>query len=176
MSDFGRVWRDDTITAERQTPVERTVGTYDLHHLACAPPPGGWDTGTSTTEFPKLEDLRASGAIVMDSWLREEGGALVLRVAAHDVARVNRVLGPLLPRRLCVTASRYSADDLRNVEAAFHSHGREWLLETWATRNLTADGQPHATAEPLRVSDDLAEWADRLPEGLLHLTPTITPA
>jgi hypothetical protein len=168
-------WRDDKITVEIQTPVPRPTLSH-RSHLACDPPPGGWDTGSNTTRFPELEDLRASGVIVVDSWLREEGGALVLRVATQDIALVNHVLGPLLPRRLCVTASRYTAEDIQGIEAAFTAHYREWLLEIWRPKNLTANGQPYAEAELIRVTQSIAEWADSLPEGLLRLRPIMTPA
>jgi hypothetical protein len=77
---------------------------------------------------------------------------------------------------LCVVASRYSADQVRDVEATFATRHREWRFETWGAGGLDHDGQPHAFAELTRVTDDLADWADTLPAGLLELRPSMTPA
>jgi hypothetical protein len=103
-------------------------------------------------------------------------GARVLIVAASDVDLVERVLGPRLPRRLCVVASRYSAEQVRDVEATFTARHRQWQFESWATGGLDHDGQPFAWAELMRVTDELADWADTLPDGLLELRPSMTPA
>jgi hypothetical protein len=118
--------------------------------------------------------LRASGAIVRDQWWCTSGGAVVLIVAASDVDLVERILGPRLPRRLCVVASRYSADQVHEVEAKFAARSREWQLESWSVGGLDQDGQPYAFAELMRVTDDLADWADTLPDGLLQLRPSMT--
>jgi hypothetical protein len=120
--------------------------------------------------------LRASGAIVRDHWQQTSSGAVVLIVAAGDVDLVERILGPRLPRRLCVVASRYSADQVRDVEATFAIRHEEWQFESWGTEGLDQDGQPYAFADFMRVTDDLADWADTLPDGLLRLQPTMTPA
>ena len=102
--------------------------------------------------------------------------ALLLRVAAADVDAVTSVLGPQLPRRLCVVRSRYTARQLREVQDACDSHSQAWGLERWSTVNLDPQCQPRAVAVLMRVSAELAEWADCLPEGLLTLSPTIRPA
>ncbi|MEO8748962.1 MAG: hypothetical protein ABI384_01075 [Allobranchiibius sp.] len=126
--------------------------------------------------MPELESLRASGAIAADWWMCEDGGAIVLIVAAVDVEHVHAVLGPRLPRRLCVVASRYSADHVREVREMLGSHGPDWGLQIYSPAGLGADGQPHAEADLLRVSDDIADWVDTLPDGLLELRPIMTPA
>jgi hypothetical protein len=97
--------------------------------------------------IPEPPSLRASGAIVRDQWLRASRGARVLIVAASDVDLVERVLGPRLPHRLCVVASRYSAEQVRDVEATFTTRHRQWQFESWATGGLDHDGQPFAWAE-----------------------------
>jgi hypothetical protein len=49
-------------------------------------------------------------------------------------------------------------------------------MEVFGTGHSDPQGQPFATAEPVRVTPELAAWADTLPKGLLLLNPTITPA
>ena len=77
-----------------------------------------------------------------------------------------------------MVSSRYSARQLREVQDAFDSHSRAWGFERWSTADLDPQCQPRAEAVLMRVSVELAEWADRLPEALLTLTltPTIRPA
>jgi hypothetical protein len=168
------VWRDDTIYVDGQGTVDRPKQIEP--RLPCAPPVGGWDTGATSTHVRGLESLRASGAIVCDSWLCDVSGAVVLRVAASDVQLVNRVLGRRLPRRLCVVASRFSAAEVRRVQGGFDAHHQEWLFEVWSGVHVDAEGQPFAWAELLRVTDGLANWADTIPNGLVELRPTMIPA
>ena len=170
-----------TISVEKQTPVERDWKRRHFH-IPCPPPDGGWDPAPTADdphevpEVPELETLRASGAIALDIWVHEPGGAHVLIVAATDVELVRSVLGPRLTRRLCIIASRYSAAHVREVEDVLHSRFRDWGLQSSRPHGLADDGQPHAEASLVRVTDELATWADNLPDGLLELHPVMTPA
>jgi hypothetical protein len=96
-------------------------------------------------------------------------------VAAGDVAAVERVLGPQLPRRLQVVESRYSARQLDEVRDTFDAHYADWGFEMWSCAGLTAGCQPYAEAWLTRLAPDLADWADSLPNGLLTLHPAMTP-
>jgi hypothetical protein len=169
------IWQDETIRVDDQGTVSYPAQSHRELVPPCAAPIGGWDRLASANHVPELQSLRASGAIVRDQW-RWTGGALVLVVAASDVDLVERILGPRLPRRLCVVASRYSADQVHDVEAKFATRHREWQFETWGAGGLDQDGQPYAFAELMRVTDDLADWADTLPDGLLDLRVSMTPA
>jgi hypothetical protein len=170
------IWQDETISVDDQGTVARPAWSHREFVPPCAAPVGGWDPLASSDAIPELESLRASGAIVGDQWLRTSRGARVLVVAAGDVDLVARILGPRLPRRLRVVASRYSADHVRDVEDTFAARNREWQFETWLAGGLDHDGQPYACAELLRETDDLADWADTLPDGLLQLRQSMTPA
>jgi hypothetical protein len=170
------IWQDETIRVDDQGPVTYPAQSHREFVPPCAAPVGGWDTLASSNHVPELQSLRASGAIVRDEWRCTSGGAVVLIVAASDVDLVERILGPRLPRRLCVVASRYSADQVRDVEAMFATRHRQWRFESWGPGGLDHDGQPHAFAELMRVTDDLADWADTLPDGLLELRASMTPA
>jgi hypothetical protein len=44
------------------------------------------------------------------------------------------------------------------------------------TGGADEQAQPFTTAEPLRVTAEMAEWADTLPDRLLRLYPAISPA
>jgi hypothetical protein len=170
------IWRDGTIRVDDQGTVTYPAQSHRDFVPPCAAPVGGWDTLASSNHVPELQSLRASGAIVRDQWWCTSGGAVVLIVAASDVDLVERILRPRLPRRLCVVASRYSADQVHDVEAKFATRHREWQFETWGAAGLDQDGQPYAFAEITRVTDDLADWADTLPDGLLDLRASMTPA
>jgi hypothetical protein len=170
------VWDGIAITVDEQAPVHQPRHVPPTFRPPCAPPTEGWDRTTSSRDVPELEGLRASGAIAADCWMREDGGAVVLIVAATHVELVHSALGPRLPRRLCVVASRYSAEHVREVHEVLNAPARDWGLQIWSAAGLDQDGQPHAHAELVRVTDDLAAWADTLPDGLLDLRPTIIPA
>jgi len=170
------IWQGETISVDDQGSVAYPARSYYEFGPPCAAPVGGWDPVATSDRLPELQSLRASGAIVRDQWRSTSGGAVVLIVAASDVDLVERILGPRLPRRLCVVASRYSADQVRDVEATFATRHREWQFELWGAGGLDQDGQPYAFAELMRVTDDLADWADTLPGGLLELRPSMTPS
>jgi hypothetical protein len=170
------IWQDETIRVDGQGTVAYPARRYREFVPPGTAPVGGWDTVATSHHVPELPSLRASGAIVRDHWQQTSSGAVVLIVAAGDVDLVERILGPRLPRRLCVVASRYSADQVRDVEATFAIRHEEWQFESWGTEGLDQDGQPYAFADFMRVTDDLADWADTLPDGLLRLQPTMTPA
>jgi hypothetical protein len=170
------VWQDDTITVTAQTTFSNSGGRLRSFVPPCQPPAGGWDLDESVNEIPELEWLRSSGAVLGDQWLREPGGARVLIVAATDVDAVTGVLGSLLPRRVCVVASRFGAAHVREVRSVFAARAREWGFEFWSSGSLDEAGQPYAHASLLRVTDQLASWVDTLPEGLITLAPSITPA
>ncbi len=169
------VWLDDVITVERQSEVRRATDPRNLSFTIPAPP-GGWDSSAESQYVDGLDRLRASGAIVRDQWRRHGSGALLLCVAAGDVDLVEEALSWQLPRRLCVVHSRYTAEQVREVEAAFRDHAREWFFEIWSPNGMDADCQPYAEAHLLRVTDDLAAWVDTLPDGLVTLYPTMKPA
>jgi hypothetical protein len=170
------VWQDETIRVDDQGTVAYPVQRHREFGPPCAGPVGGWDTVASSDRVSELRSLRAGGAIVRDQWRCTSGGAVVLIVAAGDVDLVERILGPRLRRRLCVVASRYSAEQVRDVEATFATRHREWQFEICGAAGLDHVGQPYAFAELMRVTGDLADWADTLPDGLLELRPSMTPA
>jgi hypothetical protein len=169
------VWRDDAIVVSEQFPVPWPRSDWGPPFNS-APPPGGWDAATDSQDVDGLDELRATGAIVRDQWIRHTDGAILLRVAAGDVAAVERVLGPQLPRRLYVVESRFPARQLKEVRDMFNAHHADWGFEMWSDEGLTADSQPYAEAWLTRVAPDLADWADSLPDGLLSLHPAMTPA
>jgi hypothetical protein len=170
------VWRDDVIVVEAQSPVPWPAREGPEPLFTLPAPPGGWNVADHSRDIHGLAALRTSGKIVRDGWLRDDSGALLLRIAASDVEAVERVLAPQLPRRLCVVQSRYTTAQLREVESMFATHAIEWGFEAWSYESMDSECQPFADATLTRVSTDLAAWADTLPDGLLALHPTMTPA
>lgn len=99
----------------------------------------------------------------------------MLVVAATDIAAVEAQLRPQLPDRLCIVASRWTRWQLD----AAHEHLRaRW--EQWGIYGTGPSCDEHAqatmTAKLVRVTDEIASWADGRPAGLVTLDPCLTPA
>lgn len=169
------VWHDDMMDVEAQSPVPWPKHQEGEPLFTMPTPAGGWDVAGQSQDVHGLEELRASGKIVRDGWLREDSGALILRVAASDVDEVERVLAAQLPRRLYVVQSRYSVAQLREVEDTFSARAERWGFEAWSYEGMDAQCQPYADVVLTRISADLAAWADTLPDGLLTLHPAMSP-
>lgn len=178
---------DESIEVETQTPDRPPPRPRaDRTHPPCSPPPGGWPQNVSWYEgWPHstvsdldldIRDLESSGAMVQRAIFRPSEDQEVLVVAATDVEAVTRRLSPSLPNQLCVVRSRFTRAQLDEVRDVLLAHFQEWRLESFGTGNSDPQGQPFATAEPVRVTPELAAWADTLPKGLLLLHPTIIPA
>jgi hypothetical protein len=171
------VWRDMVIEVRSQTPTRPAPSSGpDWIHPPCPPPPGGWPRGERDGNLTfDLGDLRERGAAVTVVTFRPEPDQAVLVVAARDVAAVRRILGPQLPDRLCVVPSRFSRDQLDDVRRYVDRHYDAWAVEGYG---LTADerAQPLFTLELLRVTQEVADWAQTLPAGLVTITPALRPA
>jgi hypothetical protein len=72
-----------------------------------------------------------------------------------------------------VVPSRFTRAQLDEVRDVLRAHWREWRLESSGTSS-DAQAQPFITTQLFRVTPEIAEWADSLPEGLLHLRPSIS--
>lgn len=178
---------DESIEVETQTPEGPAPRPRaGKTHPPCPPPPGGWPQNVVWYEgWPHsavsdldldIRDLESSGAMVHRAIFRPTEDQEVLVVAATDVEAVTRRLSPSLPNQLCVVRSRFTRAQLDEVGDVLHAHFQEWRLESFGTGNSDPQGQPFATAEPVRVTPELAAWADTLAKGLLVLNPTIAPA
>jgi hypothetical protein len=88
---------------------------------------------------------------------------------------VTRELSAKLPRQLCVVPSRFTRAQLDQVGDVLLARWREWRVESFCT-SVDGQAQPYINAEPFRVTAEMAEWADNLPEGLLRLNPALIPA
>ncbi|MEV0793596.1 hypothetical protein [Kribbella sp. NPDC050459] len=171
------IWRDQIIEVEAQTteiPAPEPLAQWT--DPPCPPPRGGWRRDVVTFELDfDLGDLRASGAIVNQVIFRPSLDQEVLVVAATDVDEAIRRLSPKLPNQLCVVPSRFTRAQIDELYDVLHAHWRAWRLESFGT-GADAQAQPFVMVEPFRVTAEMAEWADTLPEGLLRLRPAISPA
>jgi hypothetical protein len=169
-------WRDGSIEVEEQSAdIPAREPWADRTDPPCPPPPGGWRHGALDFDLD-YGDLESSGAVVTRVIFRPSADQEVLVIAATDVDAVTRQLSPQLPNQLCVVPSRFTSAQLDEVRDVLLAHWREWRLETCSTGSTDPQAQPFATAEPFRVTPDLAEWADTLPAELLRLNPAIRPA
>ncbi|MEV4261360.1 hypothetical protein [Kribbella sp. NPDC049584] len=168
------IWRDESIeveaiSAEIPAPEPRAL----WREPPCPAPPGGWRHGTVDLDFD-LGDLESSGAMVHPVIFRPSEDQEVL-VAATDVDAVSRELSLKMPRQLCVVPSRFTRAQLDEVYDVLHAKWRDWRLESFGTSS-DEQAQPFIVIMMFRITAEIAEWADALPEGLVRLDPTLNPA
>jgi hypothetical protein len=170
-------WRDESIEVGAQSPeIPAREPIPDWTDPPCPPPPGGWEHGVAVGNLHfHIGDLESSGAMVTRVIFRPSADQEVLVVAATDIDAVTRQLSLTLPNQLCVVPSRFTRDQLDEVRDVLLAHSQDWRLESFSTGGADEHAQPFTTAEPLRVTAEMAEWADTLPEGLLRLDPAIRP-
>lgn len=172
------IWRGDVIEVNTCTADEpRDRPDAEWTNAPCPPPPRGWGklpNGEQNLRFD-LGDLQSSGAAVSVITFRPEPGRAVLVVAATDVAAVQAALGPQLPDQLCVVSSRFTRRQLNYARDHARERWHDWSVEIVAER---CDEAAQASVEVglLRVTPDIADWADALPEGLVNFDPMLTPA
>jgi hypothetical protein len=106
---------------------------------------------------------------------RPSAGREVLVVAATDLDAVTRQLSPHLPDQLCAVPSLFTRAQLDEVYDVLLARWRQWRPESFGT-GADAQAQPFITAELFRVTAEMADWADMLPEGRLRLRPALSPA
>jgi hypothetical protein len=171
-------WRDESIEVEAQSPeIPDREPSPDWTEPPCPPPPGGWRHGVAVGNLHfHIGDLESSGAMVTRVIFRPSADQEVLVVAATDIDAVTMQLAPRLPDQLCVVRSRFTRDQLNEVGDILRSHWQDWRLEGFGLGSADEHAQPFATAEPFRVTAEMADWADRLPDGLLRIHPAIRPA
>ncbi|MFC6155879.1 hypothetical protein [Kribbella jiaozuonensis] len=169
------VWGDESIEVEElsaELPPRETRAVW--REPPCPPPPGGWRHGVVELDAD-VHDRGPSGPIIHITIFRPSADQEVLVVAATDVDAVIRQLSPKLPGQLCVVPSRFTRAQIDEVYDVLHARWRDWRLETFGTGS-DDQAQPYIPATMFRVTADLAEWVDALPEGLVRLEPTLVPA
>jgi hypothetical protein len=140
----------------------------------CPPPEGGWPhTAAGGLDFT-LEDLTEPAALVSAVLFRPAEDQLVLVAACADLEAVEAVLRPQLGQSLCLTRSRFSRAQIDQARAVIRQHRESWDLYLHSD-TYDADGQESISASPIRVTPEIAEWADTLPAGLLTLNPWLSP-
>lgn len=169
------MWRDGSIEVESFSgEIPRPESRAIWREPPCPPPPGGWRHGVVDLDLD-LRALEPPGEVVHPVIFRPSEGQEVLVVAATDVDAVTRLLSPKLPGQFCVVASRFTRAHIDEVYDVLHSHWREWRIESFGTGS-DAQAQVLIPVSLFRVTADAAEWADTLPEGLVRLEPTLSPA
>lgn len=175
------IWLGDAIEVESQSPAGRLhaappPGTArEWTTPPCPPPDGGWPRGKPNQNLDlDLGDLQTSGAAVTVVTFRPSPEQAVIVVAATDIHAVETVLRPQLPDRLCVVPSRWTPAQLDEAQAHFDHHHADWALDTWG-KSADEHAQPFIEVHLLKVTAEIAGWADTLPDGLLKLVPSLTP-
>jgi len=121
-----------------------------------------------------LGDLEDTGAAVTTVIFRPSDDQAVLVVAVTDIAAVEAQLRSQLPDRLCVVPSRWTRAQLDQAQ--------EHLLASWDQWGIYGSGprcdeqaQATMTATLVRVTDEIADWIDTQPDGLVGLEPCLAP-
>jgi hypothetical protein len=121
-----------------------------------------------------LKNLVASGAAVTVVTFRPSPYQAVLVVAASDVEAVESVLRPQLNGRLCVVASRWSRPYLDKIRAHLVARREDWTIDVIS--GTTDDrAQASITAWSIRVTSDMADWAEDIEAEVLTLEPSLVP-
>ena len=142
----------------------------------CSAPDGGWPSGTQQDLMElDLFDLRASENCVTTVTYRPRVDSVVLVVAATDVAAAEAQWRPVVGPRLCVVRSRWSKHQLEEVTGALRAGWQRWAI-SMISRPVDNQARSSVDTEVLRVVPDLARWAARVPEGILEVRATLTPA
>ncbi len=170
-------WLGDRISVHRQTDEPPDPVVLTLVNPPCDAPPGGWprpmDGQSPDDMIFDLGELEGAEAIMV-SIFRPDPDRAVLVVATTDIAVVEAQLRPQLGDRLCVVASRWTREQLAEMHEHLWARSEPWsVYET----GFSCDEQAQAvmSAKLVRVTDEIASWADSQPAGLITLEPCLTP-
>lgn len=174
------VWGVDGITLLQHVPISPTnrhpERQADWTVPPCVAPDQGWPAGTQADLVDLgLDDLRASENCVASVIYRPRQDSSVLVVAATDVAAAEAQWRPVFGGRLCVVQSRWSKAALNEITDILRAGWQHWTLSTIG-RRVDDNAQSSVEVHLLRVPPDLARWVAELPDGILELRPTLTPA
>lgn len=141
----------------------------------CPPPPSGWPRGQrdENLEFD-LGDLETTGAAVTFALFRPSPDQTVLVVAARDPAAVEAHLRRQMGDRLCVVPSRWTKAQLDDTLNYLHARLKQWGIYEIG-QGVDEHAQAFIGAKLVRVTSEIAHWADQRPHGLVTLDPWLTP-
>ena len=175
---IGGYWLDDRIQITHQdiAIAERDGWPPQWSEPPCPAPPGGWpnvDSYSHNLAFD-IGGLQDSGAAVSVVTFRPSEEQAVLVVAATDIGVVETHLRPQLGDALCVVSSRWTKQQLDEAQRHLTRMSDPWQLYAWGPR---VDEQAQSTmhAALVRVTDEIADWVEMQPEGLVTPTPCLAP-
>jgi hypothetical protein len=99
----------------------------------------------------------------------------VLVVAASDIEAVESVLRPQLKDSLCVVASRWSRRYLDEIHAHLLDRMHDWTIDRMG-QTIDEQAQAGITAYLMRVTPEIAHWAQDIEADVLTLKPSLPPA
>ena len=92
-----------------------------------------------------------------------------------DAPAVVKQLAPQLPDQLCVIGSRWSRADIDSLCGHLEQRAEHWAVES-INESCDERAQATITVKLLRVTREIADWADSQLDGLTNLTPALRPA
>lgn len=170
-------WLDPAIRIDEQSTQpapRRDVPSWTVP--PCPPPLSGWPHGQvhENVQFD-VGDLEATGAAVTLVLFRPSDDRTVLVVAASDRAAVEAQLRPQLGERLCVVPSRWTKTQLDDAFDYIRARLPQWGIYTAGPR-VDEHAQASIHAGLVRVTPEIARWANDRPRGLVALEPWLRPA
>ena len=170
-------WLDPGIRVEEQSKraePHRDVSSWTVP--PCPSPPSGWPRGQmhENLDFDP-GDLETTGAALTFVLFRPSDDQTVLVVAAGDPATVEARLRPQLGDRLCVVPSRWTKAQLDQAFDYLRARFTQWGIYQAGPR-VDEGGQPSIRATLVRVTPEIAQWANDHPPGLLSLEPWLAPS
>ena len=176
-SSITGIWRGDDLRVLSQRlapPSGRPQEAFpDWSVPPCPAPEGGWPIGDQL-DLVDLDLLQSSENCVTTVTYRPRPDIVVLVIAVTDVAAAEAQWRSLVGSRLCVVSSRWSKQQLEEITARLVANYRTWGI-SMVSRRVDNDAQSWVEAEVLRITPDLAAWAQALPDGVLELRPTLVP-
>jgi len=172
------IWQDDKLTVTAQCTLRPPPTPHPPSWTVppCQPPAGGWPSGSDVPAGfdDGLAALRASGGAVHITMFSPVGGGQVPVVCASNPELAESRLRPVCGQRLCVVPSRYSQAQVDAVRADIHRHFQDWQVY-FCGLTSGEHGQILMTLSLVRLTPDIAAWAEKVPAGLLAVDPWLVP-
>jgi len=170
------VWRDGrlTVTEQGQGVGSRRENPAPQWTVPpCNPPAGGWPAGGVDENIDVEEDLHGPEVVTV-TMFRPSARQVVAVIASDDPELTRRRLAPVLGDRLCVIESRWPGEQLREIRAELDANHQEWTFYLWG-EGADETGQLRFSVDLVRVVRSFAEFAAKLPDGLLLIDPWLAP-
>jgi hypothetical protein len=138
------------------------------------PPQGGWPAGRSGGNPDPAPPGDIPGALSVTVF-RPRAALPVLVVATTDPTGADELLRPMYGDGVQIVGSRWTPTEVQATRRGIDLFMDDGTAYTTG-QTATEDGQVLITAEVVRVTPELADWARSVPDGLLDLAVWLSPS